>query len=80
MNRKEILYKLNAIFKDVFDDQTLSIGEETSTNDIEEWDSLAHITLITTIQNEFNIKFTMQEIISINNVGELADILNEKVK
>lgn len=73
MNRSEINEKLNNIFADVFDDDTLTVSPETTTNDIEEWDSLTHLTLIANIEESFSIEFNMSEISGFKNVGEMMD-------
>ena len=77
MNREEILEKVNEIFVDVFDDDSIKINENTSAADIEDWDSLTHITLISTIEEEFGIKFQMKDVIGMKNVGEMVDIIME---
>ena len=57
MSRQEILDKVNEIFQDVFDDETITVAEATTAEDIEDWDSLTHITLISEIESEFGFKF-----------------------
>ena len=59
MSRQEILDKVNEIFQDVFDDETITVVEATTAEDIEDWDSLTHITLISEIESEFGFKFAM---------------------
>ena len=75
MTRKEILEKTNEIFHDVFDDDSLVITETTTAADIEDWDSLTHITLVSEIENTFGQKFSMKEVLGMQNVGEMIDIL-----
>ncbi|MGN0247468.1 MAG: acyl carrier protein [Lachnospiraceae bacterium] len=75
MNREEILEKINEICRDVFENDDIVVVNETTADDIEEWDSLTHITLINEIEMEFNVKFTMGEIQGAKNVGELIDYL-----
>ncbi len=80
MEKEEIFSKLNEIFEDVLDlDETPSLNDETSSNDIEEWDSLAQIQLIVAIEKAFSIKFSSKEIMSWNNVGEMVDCIITKV-
>lgn len=75
MTRQEVFERLNTIFQDEFEDETIHITEETTAGDIEAWDSLAHIGLMVAIEGEFGIKFTMGEVTSMKNVGEIADII-----
>jgi acyl carrier protein len=80
MERKEIFEKLNEIFIDVLDLDECELTDETSANDIEEWDSLSHIQLIVAIEKAFKIKFTSLEIMRWKNVGEMVDSISEKIK
>lgn len=79
MDREEIFKKVNEIFVDVFDDDSIKINENTSAADIEDWDSLTHITLISTVEEEFGIKFQMKDVIGMKNVGEMVDIIMEEM-
>ena len=79
MERKEVFEKLNGIFEDVLDlDETPTLTDSTTANDIEEWDSLTHIQLIVAMEKHFKIKFTSMEILSWKNVGEMVDCINRK--
>lgn len=76
MEREEIFSKLDGIFEDVLDlDETPELSEGTTANDIEEWDSLSHIQLIVAIEKAFQLKFTSQEILKWNTVGEMVDTI-----
>lgn len=79
MTRNEIFNKVNEICKEVFDDESIQIEEITTANDIEEWDSLTHLQLISEIETEYKIKFTMGEIQGFANVGELIDTIMRKL-
>ena len=79
MSRKEILMKLNEVFCDVFDDESIVVTEETTASDIEEWDSLMHITLISEVEDVFGVKFEMKDIIGMKNVGDMVNIIEEEV-
>ncbi len=79
MDRKEIFEKLNEIFEDVLDlEETPILTDETSANDIEEWDSLSHIQLVVAIEKAFGLKFTSQEIMTWKNVGEMVNTIENK--
>lgn len=75
MEKDEILNILNSIFKDIFDDKSLIINETTSATDIEDWDSLAHLELLTAIEKKFKINFSLSEISSFENVGQVCDCI-----
>ena len=78
MTRAEIFEKLNEIFQEVFDDEEITVKEETTSADIEEWDSLEHINLVVAIEKAFGIKFTMNEVSTMKNVGTMVDIIIER--
>lgn len=80
MSREEILRKVNEIFWDVFDDNTIEVVEETTAADIEDWDSLTHITLISEVENAFGFTFAMKDVLGMKNVGEMLDIIENNVK
>lgn len=77
MTRKEVFERLNEVFCDVFDDENIEIGEETTADDIEGWDSFEHINLIVAVESEFHFKFPMGKVLIMKNVGEMADIVLE---
>lgn len=81
MERKEIFSKLNEIFEDVLDlDETPSLTDETTANDIDEWDSLSHIQLVVSIEKAFGIKFSSQDIMNWRTVGDTVDSIFNKIK
>ena len=76
MEREEIFSKMNATLAAVLAlDETPELTDATSANDIEEWDGLSHIQLIVAIEKAFKLKFTSQEILKWNNVGEMVDTI-----
>lgn len=77
---EQIYDRLNKLFKDFFDDDNIEIDENTTAGEIEDWDSLNHITLIDTVESEFGLKFTMGEVSGMKNVGEMARIIKERGK
>ena len=70
----EIYERLNEVFQDVFDDDSLTVTPGTTAADIEDWDSLSHITLMAAVEDEFRMKFPMKEVVEMKNVGEMASI------
>ena len=70
MDTKTIYTRLNKVFRDVFDDDSITVNPKTTADDIDDWDSLEHITLINAVEREFKMKFKMGEISSMKIVGE----------
>ena len=79
MSREEVFSKVTEIFRDVFDDSTLVIGDDTNADDIEDWDSLEHIALIVSMEKEFNLKFDIKEVNKLENVGQMIDLIVSKL-
>lgn len=79
MTRTDVFEKLNVIFRNNFDDDSISLTNETSAADIEDWDSLEQINLVVAIQDEFKIKFNIDEVNAMKNVGEMVDFIVEKL-
>ena len=75
MTREEVYEKLNGVFRDVFDDEDITVNDATTADDIDDWDSLEHINLVVAVEKCFGIKFTMGEVTGMKNVGEMADII-----
>ena len=80
MTREEVYTRLNSVFADVFDDEELTVNDETTAADVEGWDSLIHITLIDAVEEEFDISFDMKTIVKLKNVGEMVDVIMEEVQ
>ncbi len=80
MTKEEIYQKLDEVFQDVFDDEDIHVTPETTANDIEDWDSLEHINLVVAVETKFGVKFHMNEVVSFKNVGEMVDVLQQRVQ
>lgn len=78
MEKSQILDEVQAIFREVLDNEEIVLANETTADDIEEWDSLTHIQLIVAIEKHFKIRFTSREILSWQNVGQLIDSIAAK--
>lgn len=78
MTREEVFAKVQDIFRDIFDDETLEIVDSTNSSDIDEWDSLNHINLIVAIEKEISIKFSFEELATLKNVGAMVDLIMAK--
>ena len=76
---KHILNRLNVVISDFFKKENLAISLTTTANDIEEWDSLNHMDLIRSIEEEFNIEFEFFEVMDFENIGELVKSIEQKM-
>ena len=74
-----IYEKLTEIFQDIFDNDDVIATPVLTAHDVEEWDSLSHIRVIVTIEEEFDIKFSVSEIVELNNVAEMVALIESKV-
>ena len=74
-SRHEVLNRLTTIFHDTFDDDQIILLDSTAAADIEEWDSLNHITLVLAIEREFSVHLSAVEVGTLANVGEMIDLL-----
>jgi len=79
MDHPEIYRRLTDIFRTVFDDDEMLLDAGTNSEVIDEWDSLAHISLVLAIENEFDIRFIVGEVQALKDVGEMVDLLSRKM-
>lgn len=80
MTREEIFSVVQDIFRDIFDEDDLIIHDSTNSGDIEDWDSLNHINLVSAIEKEFKIRFALGELQTLKDVGAMIDLMVEKLK
>ena len=80
MSREKIYEKLNEVFRESFDDEGITVTDETTADDIPAWDSLEHVMLMVAVEKAFGIKFSMGEVNGMRNVGELADIIASRAE
>ena len=75
----DVMNELLLVFRDVFDDEEMTIFPEMTAADYEDWDSLAQIQLIVAVERKFNIKFSTDEVLRLKNVGEFAALMEAKI-
>ena len=63
----------------MFDDPDIRVNDSTTAADIDGWESLTHITLISSVEDAFDISFSMKEVVKMKNVGEMVDRIEEKI-
>ena len=79
MDRSEILTKVEEIFREELELDDLVLTDETTADDVEEWDSLSHVQLVAAMEEAFGIEFKSREILSWENIGDLIDSIEKKV-
>jgi acyl carrier protein len=81
MTRDEVFSGVQDIFRDIFDIDDLVVSNTTNSDEIEDWDSLNHINLVSAIEKEFKIKFALGELMTLKDVGAMVDLMmTEKLK
>lgn len=78
MEREEILKKVEEVFREELELDDLVLTDETTADDVEEWDSLSHVQLVVSLEKAFGIKFSSREILSWENIGDLVDCIEKK--
>ena len=77
---RDILGELQPIFHEVFDDDSIVVTNETNADIIEDWDSLSHIRLVAAVSKYFGVKFALGELQGLKNVGDMIDLIREKLE
>lgn len=80
MERNEVIEKLTTIFREVFNDNNLVINDGMTANDVENWDSLTHMLMITKVEEVFGIKFKLKELNKLKRVGDLVMCVESKLQ
>ncbi len=79
MPQLDLIERLTPIFRDVLGKPSLTITPATSARDIENWDSLNHVTLIMEVERAFGVRFALGELQDLKNVGALAALIERKL-
>lgn len=79
MSKEDVFEKVTEIFREVFMDDSIVVTESTNADDIEEWDSLMQMTLLAEIEKKFGMKFAAKEAITMQNAGEMVDIILSRI-
>ena len=80
MDNQTTITQLEQIIKTVLKRDNISISPETTSNDVDGWDSLTHMIIIAEVENLFHIKLSFRELMKVRNVGELTSIIDKKIK
>ncbi len=79
MTDPEIYDELNAVFRQVLEDDTIQLTPDTTADDVEGWDSMNHIFIVVELEKRFGVKFQAAEMEELKNVGELAALVKQKL-
>ncbi len=80
MELDELITEVNTIFIEVLEDETIELNEYTTSDEIESWDSLNHIQVITAIESHYKVCFEVNELLNFNNIGDMCRCLQQKLK
>lgn len=80
MDKNEIISKLTEIFHEIFSDNTIVLRDDMTAKDVENWDSLTHMLMITKVEESFGIKFKLKELNKLKMVGDLISIIESKLQ
>jgi len=78
MQQQEVMAKLQEVFDGVFL-QPVEVRRDLSASDVEEWDSLTHVSLILAVEQAFGVRFRVGEVESTKNLGDLADLIIKRL-
>jgi acyl carrier protein len=79
MSRGQIVSQAQVIFREVLDSPALVLTDELTAPKVQGWDSLNHVTLVMTLEEQFGVKFTTREVMGWRNVGQMLDCLQAKL-
>ncbi len=77
-DRDSLISRLTMVFHEVFDDDSIKLRDDMSAEDIDEWDSLNHITLVLAVEKEFGLRLNAAEVGKLANVGSMIDLLMKR--
>ena len=80
MTKEEIISKLTVIFHDVFNDENIVLRGDMTAHDVERWDSLTHMLMISKVEETFGIRFKLKELNKLKQVGDLIEIIGSKLQ
>jgi len=79
MERNEVFQQLKSIFEDILDELEVELTEKSQAENVEEWDSLTHIQIITEIEKQFELTLTTREIEALKDIGDMVSLIHSKL-
>jgi acyl carrier protein len=74
----DVLEQVQSIFRDILDQPELVLTRDSNAYTVEDWDSLAHVNIVTAVERHFKVKFALSELQALRNVGEMLDLIEKK--
>ena len=79
MDSNTIIAELEPLFRDILDQPDLVLTADSNAQNVEDWDSLAHVNLVTAIEKKYKIKFGLAELQELKNVGDMSELIAQKL-
>lgn len=77
---ESILSRLQPVFREVFEDESLTVDRGSDASSVDGWDSLAHVNLVASVEEEFGVRFALGELEDLQCVGDMVDLIERKLK
>ena len=78
MTESEIYGRLDVLFREIIGDDAIKLRPGTTADDVEGWDSVAHISIIVAIETEFQIRIRIDEMEELKNVGDMVQLIHRQ--
>ena len=78
MTEQEILGELTTIFRDLFDDDALTLSADTTAKDVPGWDSMKMINIVVAVEDHFGVSFTTREVDKLETIRDLVGLVHAK--
>ena len=79
MNRDEILSKVNEAFVSVLEHDNFTLTDQTTADDVDGWESITHMMIISEVEKQFDIKFKLMDLMNMNNIGDLINTIDSEI-
>ncbi|RKN03487.1 acyl carrier protein [Aquimarina sp. BL5] len=80
MSREDILSKVRTAFISVLEHENFQLSDETTANDVDGWESITHMMIITEVEKTFSIKFKLMDLMNMTNVGDLINSIESELQ
>lgn len=80
MEREDVYDTLVEVFQDVFEDPTIELQDDTTVDDIDDWETMENYDLIAAVEQEFGVKFSAKQVKGMRNVGDMVDVILSQIQ